>query len=121
MERTLDFTEIRTMNDLRPAGYWRSRIGELCDRIEELERENADLRARTQTELAALACEWRDVIKELLVSVEHDAAIIPPDARFELKVDIHPFLAGKLSVLRHFSTLAAADVARFTDHEEEAL
>lgn len=32
--------DIRTMNDLRPAGYWKARIGELCDRVEELEKEN---------------------------------------------------------------------------------
>lgn len=105
------------MNDKHPVGRRSTCIAELCERVEELERENAELRARTQTELAALARKWQDVVYTLLEVTEKDAVQVPVSSMKDSQ--LHPFFAGKLSVLRHFATLADADVARFTEEDQD--
>jgi len=97
----MNIADIRRKNALQPAGYWHEAVDWLCDRVEELE--NAPL---------ALSREWRDVIRTLAETAEHDAAILPPDARMTLKRDIHPYYAGKIALLDYLKELADADMKR---------
>jgi hypothetical protein len=50
----IDLDDIRTMNDLRPAGYWKMRIEELCARVEALEAALRPFAEQNYSDLDAL-------------------------------------------------------------------